>query len=348
MTGSPRSDGIQALRALACLFVLFQHATFFAAFARDVDYHPFLAINFGRAGVSLFFVISGFVMAGCMNEGKTFLLRRLARIYPPFWISIALSFAIASVAATRWHIDWPSVLLVPVTAVNNTYGIPYWTLCYEVAFYVVVYALVLAGARRDRVLIACMIWILAIVLADAYHAFGYVDDNVAFAGIAQPGKWILLTPYPLFFIAGFVAAMLKTEVLKRISPTSLLIGAVALYAFSSSLKLGSSVPMFVVQACAFACIVLAVCEKKIHRLIGWCGDISYGTYLMHLPIIIAIAQAFHARSGQYRLSIIWITLALAGSIGGMLFGYAEYQFHGRVIKPLFRRSGQVQREKARV
>lgn len=337
LTQSVRSDGIQALRAVACLLVLIQHAGFFAAFAAGRDYHPYLAINFGRVGVSLFFSISGFVMGGCMDEGRSFILRRIARIYPPFWMAIALSFPIMTLAMTGWQFDLLSVTLAPVSAVNSTYGIPYWTLCYEVAFYVVVYLLILGRAGRNSVLAMCMLWVLAIVVADAYHPFGFVDDDRSFALIAQPGNLILVTPYPLFFIGGLSASMLKEDVHNRAKPIHLIVAAVALYAFSSGLRLTSTVPLFIVQASAFACLTIAVSDTKFPALIGWFGDISYGTYLMHLPIIISVAYILHARFSHIRLSVAWISLFLAGAIGGMVFGYLEFQFHRRVIRPLFRR-----------
>lgn len=82
----------EALRATAAMLVVFDHMngvlaktdphtrTFFDAFR-----------YFGNFGVDLFFVISGFIMVATNGDAfaragssKTFILRRLARFYPPY------------------------------------------------------------------------------------------------------------------------------------------------------------------------------------------------------------------------------------------------------------------------
>ena len=72
---------IQYLRAIAALGVVIFHSL-------ESSEHRFIV---GQAGVDLFFIISGFIMASLMSgpEGKPgiFLGRRLLRIVPLYWIA---------------------------------------------------------------------------------------------------------------------------------------------------------------------------------------------------------------------------------------------------------------------
>lgn len=334
-----RQGGIQGLRAAACLLVLFQHSVFFATYAKGLDYHPYLAVNFGRAGVSLFFVISGFVMASCMREGGMFIVNRAARIFPPFWIAIALSYFLLLHAQTGWHFDWPSVFLLPTVPLNNTYEIPYWTLCYEMAFYVVLYLMALARLSQRSVIAICLLWLVAIVVFDAYHSFGFVDENIPFAVIAQPGRLILLTPYPIFFIVGLLGALAMPNAKKYVSTEQLLFVAAVLWGIGNSMPHVSTAPMFLIESVAFCCALLAIRNANFPKFVTTLGDVSYGVYLIHSAIIFGLATALKPHADHLRLSVVWLILLAAGAGGGLIFGYAEYWLHRRLIKPLLRSRG---------
>ena len=108
----PRQDlklndggGIQALRAIAALLVLLQHAIFFACTAKGVDFSPYLPVGFGWMGVSIFCVIYGYVMTLCMHQGASFMPQRLARIYPPYLLTVAISGALLPLIGEPWEID---------------------------------------------------------------------------------------------------------------------------------------------------------------------------------------------------------------------------------------------------
>ncbi len=78
---------IQYLRALACIAVVVFHAT------EDLGG----VFNIGQTGVDLFFVISGFIMWSITEHRETapgnFLLRRVVRIVPLYWLITLLIFA---------------------------------------------------------------------------------------------------------------------------------------------------------------------------------------------------------------------------------------------------------------
>src|SRR3984957_156703 len=87
---------IQALRALAALAVVAYHALQWDRGGFDV----------GRAGVDVFFVISGFIMwhvtSGREVVPGAFLWRRITRVAPLYWLA---TFGVLAVA-----LAWPAFL----------------------------------------------------------------------------------------------------------------------------------------------------------------------------------------------------------------------------------------------
>ncbi|QHF49458.1 MULTISPECIES: acyltransferase family protein [unclassified Pseudomonas] len=329
--------GIQALRLLACFFVLFQHVTFFVCDFKGIDYHPFLMINFGRVGVSLFFVISGYVMGMCLDQGRVFLWNRIARIYPPYWLAIVVSWVVLVPLGVDWAFDIRSVLLLPTLLVNSSYKIPYWTLCYEMAFYVLVFALVLVKASRQNILWFCAAWLSVIIVIDAYTVIGDIDSAQVFALVAQPGWGILVAPYPIFFIAGLVASIGGLARFERVPPVFLVFIAVCTWAVSNNMKLPSPAPMFIMQSFSFICLIAASRQMAFPSFITRLGDYSYGIYLVHMIIIGALIALFKSHAVEMRFSGVFAIFMLCSIIGGCAFGWFEHKLHSRFVKRLFRR-----------
>ena len=92
---SGRLDGIQILRFIAAAMVLIQHAVFLPSVHYGVNTMPFLKLGLGTAGVYIFFVISGYVIAELVDQSPLrFALHRIARVYPPYIASIAIGAAL--------------------------------------------------------------------------------------------------------------------------------------------------------------------------------------------------------------------------------------------------------------
>src|SRR5215831_6533142 len=82
---------IHLLRVVAALSVVYYHVTSEAGLGLDT--------SFGRRGVDVFFVISGFIIA-YIGTGKPteFFRRRLIRVVPFYWAATLAVFAVALVA----------------------------------------------------------------------------------------------------------------------------------------------------------------------------------------------------------------------------------------------------------
>ncbi|MEV5017295.1 acyltransferase family protein [Streptomyces sp. NPDC053780] len=215
-------DGLRFLAALAVVLFHFVGQTPGAmefVWGRPVDTlfpdaHRYFA--FGRLGVDLFFLISGFVI--CMSAwGRTprdFFISRVTRLYPMYWVAIVVSAAVIYLFDTPFGHPNPRVLFANFTMLQTPLGVDnldsvYWTLWPELCFYLTFAVVVWKGLTYQRVVIFCGLWTVAAVLAPS-------------AGI--PLLTLLVNPTSApFFIAGMAFYLMY-----RYRPTPLLWGIVAM------------------------------------------------------------------------------------------------------------------------
>ncbi len=134
-TQTSKINSIQALRGIACLFVILTHIEF---------------IGIGAFGVELFFCISGFIMmySTQKKEQPHFLLKRFIRIIPMYYfITIITLLAIIFVPSMfqEVHFEWAyffkSLCFIPFDITGQYTIQPLmrigWTVNYEILFYLI-------------------------------------------------------------------------------------------------------------------------------------------------------------------------------------------------------------------
>lgn len=167
---------IQYLRAAAALAVVFYHISALSQQTWGLD--PERIDHVGAAGVDLFFVISGFVMAMIVArpgdfDGKEFWIRRIARVVPAYWVITFVVFALAWNLPHLFNSTTADLytLLVSLSFVALDQGdgstgpllVVGWTLNYEIFFYAVV--ALTAGLFADRRLYGASVFITCLVAA---------------------------------------------------------------------------------------------------------------------------------------------------------------------------------------
>ena len=189
-----RYTSLEVARALAALAVVMVHSESIAAAMSGRAYAHGLW-QFGQAGVDLFFVISGFVIAMVVARAEPasrFVMHRVARILPFYWFFTA---AWLATMALQGH---PLPLLGDVTvslamlpqAPMPVLGVG-WSLEHEILFYAVAALLLLCG-RQDALL-----RVMA-VLAAVSVALNFAVP----AGIGHALPDHLLTLYNVQFVIG--------------------------------------------------------------------------------------------------------------------------------------------------
>jgi peptidoglycan/LPS O-acetylase OafA/YrhL len=177
-----RLDFLDALRGVAVGLVLLQHVG--EQLVPAVRTFTWSALQLGQLGVMIFFLCSGFIIPATLERRpdaprgdalRSFWISRMFRLYPLFWVSLAGA-SILVVAglyqptAPLGAHDW----LANATMLPGLLGSPralevYWTLAYEMVFYLAVSSLFLIGWHRRSVALSfagSAICLTVAVLAD--------------------------------------------------------------------------------------------------------------------------------------------------------------------------------------
>lgn len=185
--------GIDALRFVAAALVLFFHYLYltgvqpdsypgWASGRRVVFPEAYAWSHFGWIGVQIFFVVSGFVIAFSAKNATPFgfFSSRVVRLVPGTWICATVTLAVTLLLAGTGKLH-DTMMSYLNSVLFNPFGSwidgTYWTLGIEVAFYALVWLLIVA--RRFA-------WIgrLAIVLGVVSTAF-WLAVTVVGAGDAS-------------------------------------------------------------------------------------------------------------------------------------------------------------------
>jgi exopolysaccharide production protein ExoZ len=301
-------SGIHGLRAAAAIMVLLSHAIYFTSGQVPAPGQVWL----GRAGVMLFFAISGFVIA--LQRRKpvaTFIRHRAIRIYPAYWIALALEAMLFIVLGFPVSLTPDVVLLYPTIPRALATSIPYWTLTFEVTFYFVAAVLFSLRLSDRQLTVVSILWIAAINL------IGTQLPNEAAFGFPGPG--ILLSPamqvLPLGLMCGFHFERLRR--IHRVGWTAIALGGLTLSFFLPDLTNARMLALGI----GSASLLVAVADGSIPGFVRRLGDASYGIYLIHVPIMVAISPS---------VGVVWLTIAAL--IGGTLYGLFDFWLYGWLVK----------------
>lgn len=325
----PRYFLIQALRAIAATAVLLFHAA-----ETTKDRLPSASLIYDivddrfALGVPLFFAISGFVLSHAIQRESAprFLAARVLRIYPAFFLAVVLTLLVSMVptGAIPWPPrSWLALTLLPLGPTPSPLGGIEWTLVYEVSFYLVFPLLWLARSRRVAWLF-CAGWLAVIVAASVGWPGRFTHEM-------PRGISILLSAFNLPFIFG-IAAYLAHQRLSLSQSRMLLIPALALLIGLQFVHARET--EYLIVGLAFGLLLAIVGRQCLDRdisrnsLVVRCGDYSYGLYLLHNTIIVAIAS--RVVPAGWSAATLFAVLVCAGLAGGCAFGAFEQAIYVRM------------------
>jgi exopolysaccharide production protein ExoZ len=282
-----RIESIQFLRFVAATIVVLYHST--------VELGPHMAgdnqsallryTRIGAVGVHLFFVISGVIMVFTTYKGGrqmlspgAFLLRRLIRIFPIYWLYCALYLVISS-GPIDFGANLSALLLIPPFSAMII-G-PGWTLSYELYFYFA-FAIALSLRKLKLVLTSVALCFFASI---GLRVLFFHPNNLSPLDVAT-------NPLLIEFILGtWIGAMLvanrRLPCLLADAMTAVGICGLALWLI---FDLGS-LPSLITWGIPSALIVggMAFREQRIGsfglRRLSALGDSSYSLYLIHMLLL---------------------------------------------------------------
>jgi exopolysaccharide production protein ExoZ len=323
---SVRFNYIQILRFLAAAGVLLYHGHYYVGelvwktpLTRAFDFHF-------SWGVALFFAISGFVVSHSLTfttPGR-FLVLRLIRIYPAFWLAAAIVIAVRGVQGGHPFTGGlvPALTLIPVGGADYPLGGVEWSLVYEVFFYALLAAVALVPARNAREW-AMVAWLAAIA---AMRIFGPIRATSFTPSLGA----IAFSAFNLTFIAGVLAYSWFRRVAKL--PLVPLVCVVPLALFAAG-RANSAEIQLVFQAVGFAALVLAAAELSRRRDASAAnpfvklGDWSYALYLVHVPVITGVLAA--AQFAATNANAAFVAVVLVALVAGSAYGIIETRLYRR-------------------
>lgn len=319
--GLPRFKYVEGLRALACLTVVFNHAI---AESYPSAYHVSIPENlsllrlwfaFGHHAVTAFIVISGFCLglpAASQQFQReigwgTFMVRRIARILPPYYAALIISLIIAWAffpSPVGIHYDFSAHprsidILSHVLILQNIVGtgeINYslWSIATELHIYAGFPLLVKVLSKRGGWFLALLgvliSFALSFLLLETRLSRAYVHLAGAFI-VGVGASWVVSGDHNHNF----------TNILRKISKP-VAVGVMTLVVAWTIILPRSLYKPFIlphdflvmigIGAILIWCASISGFGRKLLELkpLVWLGERSYSLYLLHVPIQAALLK----------------------------------------------------------
>jgi len=331
-----RLDSLTGLRFFAAGIVFLHHG--FELTTGTLREAMQAAFGHGRAGVSFFFVLSGFVLAWSMQPGDravAFWRRRAARLWP--------AYAAATLAGYLVSRFWDGRLVSPERLVANlamvqawipakdwyfSVNAVNWSLSVEAFFYLTfpLYAATILRLRARHAMVLGAVLFGGILLV----AFAFRGDIVLAGGWMLPGApavWVVyVSPAVriMEFLLGIVlVTLVRRGAVPRIPPA--LAWASLAVAWVVAGKVPASFSLVAVTVLPFCLLILSYAQTDVAaprttvwstRSLVFLGNISFCFYLVHqLVMRVLSAEAgpawLSASTGVRSLKVLGLVLAVS-------------------------------------
>jgi peptidoglycan/LPS O-acetylase OafA/YrhL len=302
----------------------------------------------GNTGVTLFFVLSGFLLSRPFLENlqkgrptsiRRFYVARLLRILPLYYVVVTLAWILTHAATAP-----KAYLFIRIGFDAHPFSVPWWTLTLEMQFYLLLpWAMLLLTRRAGR-------WVLGALLTAWLVAHLYY--------IHRPGWELWTNPWLNTFFdrgTGFVigalgAAFYLTPVYRRFALSRAAVWSTALVSIAGLLYLLrfygiegqfdalKKFPLFHdVEATLYATLIVSSVALTaawkilyINPVADHFGRISYSLYLFHVPAQYYVMQSAVLRGENLysarNLGMIGVSFGIAWAVSVLSYQFIEKPF----------------------
>jgi len=342
MTAPQRLQGLDALKGLACVLIVWHHLAFYGPMSDVVyGYAPGLMdwlYDYGRMAVQLFLVVGGFLAAASLAPKGTavfesagpLILRRYARLVKPYLVALVVSVLVA--ALVRPWFDHPSVsapptlfqllahaLLLQDLLGQESLSAGVWYVAMDLQLYAMA-VLVFAASRRLRTSTAVSAGAMAVVL-------------IALLSLLVFNRQPSFDITALYFFGAYALGMLAFWASREAGVRrGFWLAAIAVLG-TLALALDFRGRLVVAVVTALALVWLSRAPQDAWPL-SWLqkrslvhlGRISYSVFLIHFPVCLLVnAVVSHFWPTQLAANALGMLLAFALSLlaGQGLYRWVE-------------------------
>ncbi|WP_164011866.1 acyltransferase family protein [Pyxidicoccus trucidator] len=364
----PVLDGV---RGLAVLLVVFFHTTHVSA-DNAVGKATWWLAGIGWTGVDLFFVLSGFLITGILWEAKgqpyffrNFYMRRFLRIFPLYYLALAVSFLVLPALAGRLHLDerittdgatWYLLYLsnfyqLWVDTTHPILGVV-WSLAIEEQFYIVWPFLIAAVSYRGAIRLCLGTIALAILvrvgltLSGASHESTYVVTFCRVDSLAVGALLSLALRHPeglglkaFRWMRPAVWACVPVVLVMVVLPPGDTYEAVKRTVGYTAIAVVYAVAVYKSVAVAPGTWVHRFFSSKLLRTYG---KYSYAIYLIHSPLDAILRRAplvgtplRTVGGSDIPMQLVFYVVAAALSLGLALVSWNLFEKHLLKLKDYF-------------
>jgi len=356
----PALDGLRGL-AIFAVFALHYHPdeTLGPWLLRLIDRAAFL----GWAGVSLFFVLSGFLITGILWDSlggehwwRNFYIRRSLRIFPLYYLVLTVVTVMAMVVGNPWKsIGKISIDFLYLSDIPGLWGemwgspfqahlVHFWSLAVEEQFYLIWPFVLLAYAknRKGAMRVCGAVWVVS-------FAFRLTVDSLGWSWLWT--HHFLLSRAGELCAGAFLALALRdtpvavAKVLKyaRFAFFLSLAGLAVLIVLSPGLSLmdryWSTYGVAVLSI--FSCATVALCLRPgpirsvfQNSALRWLGKISYGIYVYHYLLFDVFQNLTHAIAPNASPLASGLLMVVVGGCGTLLIASLSFYTFERAFLSL--------------
>ncbi|MHB0938038.1 MAG: acyltransferase family protein [Armatimonadota bacterium] len=377
-TGTKRLPGLDALRGMAALSVVFCHCLHMVQFS---SYSPsyassihFLHLPFSRVlinasdAVLLFFLHSGYVLAlpyiaNTQSSYFAFSIKRIFRIYPAhvvvmsvMMLVIVLTVPQSIPAMGEWFNrkctvvpGWDdffmqnSLIFLDASTEPKAFNGVIWSLVHEMRISLLFPVLTFIVLRRHVIAQLCLLLIYPLLYALLAH-IPLLQQHLLVNDLVRSFGYIHL------FLVGIFLAEHRERIAEfwtalRV-PWRITIMGLALFGYTTHMLFIQENAFFPADPILLVSLVLLVISAAngerifMTRPAQWLGKVSYSLYLVHIPLLVLWTRLFYQRIPFWGIWIITIATSLL--LSAVLYATVE-----RPLQQLGRRiAARIQRKKS--
>lgn len=217
-----RIYGLDYMRGMSCLLVvLYHYTTRLVELFPEVECDWLIKVPFGYMGVSVFFLLSGYLSLRHYKEENTpwqYIKSKAKRLYPCYWCAVILTFCSTSLLLPERSVPLKS-FLVNLTMLESFLGVApvdgaYWTLANELLFYFFIFIFFVILKKRSQFTQLAIGWLLIanVILCFDKRSMMFMLSNKLF--MAQYSH--------MFLAGGLIYSLFSEEGLKSLNIIGLL------------------------------------------------------------------------------------------------------------------------------